>query len=64
MSLKIHTGPGHGGQTGVRLIFTSSTSDAFKSASVSDIDTVVITEALIGVEKIKFKPMGQEDEDD
>ncbi len=53
----------HDGRTGVRLIFKSSSTSDLKSASVTDIDTVVFTEALIGVEKIKFKPFGEDDDD-
>ncbi|MDD4755002.1 MAG: DUF4382 domain-containing protein, partial [Prolixibacteraceae bacterium] len=53
------------GRTGVRLIFKSSTPPAtLKSASVNNIDSVVIEEALIGVEKIKFKPLGEDDDVD
>lgn len=51
------------GRTGVRLVFKSATTAAVKSATVST-DTVVITEALIGVEKIKFKPLGDDDDED
>jgi hypothetical protein len=56
-------------RTGVMIHFASSSSPAMKSAvtkstAVSDIDTVIFTEAMIGVEKIKFRPLGEEDDDD
>ena len=47
-------------ETNVRVTFKSATSaTGLKSASIDGIQDIEITEAMIGIEKIKFKPLGE-----
>ncbi|GAP68992.1 hypothetical protein BA6E_106134 [Bacteroidales bacterium 6E] len=47
-------------ETSVRVTFKSATSPSgLKSASIEGIQDIEITEAMVGIEKIKFKPLGE-----